>query len=223
MKTISKQKYIHDQVKPYNETIVNIVHNYIPYKCITCNDKHPAWLNYQIKHLINTKNEIFKKYLKDKRPNSLYEKLQTITWDLTIAIHTSKHAYYKCLDNKLNDPTTSSKAYWSTIRTIDKGKKIPAIPPIIVNKKLVTNFKDKANIFKDFFSKQREPIPNNSILLSIQTFETFNRLSTVDIALKKILKLIQGLTCTKANGHDNIFIRMLKICGTSIIKPLFVI
>ena len=87
----------------------------------------------------------------------------------------------------------------------------------------MTNFKGKANIFKDFFSKQHEPIPNNSILPSIQTFETFNRLSTVDIALKKILKLIQGLNCNKVNGHDNIFIRMLKICGTSIIKPLFVI
>ena len=55
---------------------------------------------------------------------------------------------------------------------------------------------------------------------SIQTFETSRRLSTVDIDSKKILKLIQGLNSNKAHGHDGISIRMLKICGPSVIKPL---
>ena len=55
---------------------------------------------------------------------------------------------------------------------------------------------------------------------SIQTFETSCRLSTVDIDSKKILKLIQGLNSTKAHGHDGLSIRMLKLCGSSLIKPL---
>ena len=38
--------------------------------------------------------------------------------------------------------------------------------------------------------------------------------------MKKILKLIQGLNSNKAHGHDGISIRMLKLCGLSIIKPL---
>ena len=75
--------------------------------------------------------------------------------------------------------------YWSII-TLFNGKKVPVIPPILVNNKLVTNFKDKANIFNDFFSKQCQPIP------STQSFETFNRLSTVDIDSKKILKINAG-------------------------------
>ena len=84
----------------------------------------------------------------------------------------------------------------------------------------MTNFKDKANIFNNFFSKQYQSIPNNSTLPSIQSFETSNRLSTVDIDSKKILKLIQGLNSYKAHGHDGISIRMLKLCGSSVIKPL---
>ena len=92
--------------------------------------------------------------------------------------------------------------------------------PLLDNNKLVTNFKDKANIFNDFFSKQCQPIPNNSTLPSIQSFETSNRLSTVDTDSKKILKLIQSLNSNKAHGHDGISIRMLKICGPSVIKPL---
>ena len=33
-----QNKNINDQLKLFNETIVNIVSNYIPNKCITCND-----------------------------------------------------------------------------------------------------------------------------------------------------------------------------------------
>ena len=86
-----QNKNIHDQLKLFNETIVNIVSNYIPNKFITCNDKDPPWLNDHIKRLINLKNEIFKKYLKDGRPDSVYENLQTITRDLTEATSNSKN------------------------------------------------------------------------------------------------------------------------------------
>ena len=92
--------------------------------------------------------------------------------------------------------------------------------PILVNNKLVTNFKDKASIFNDFFSKQCHPIPNNSILPSIQSFETSNKLSTIDTDWKKILKLIQGLVSNKGHGHDGISIRILRLCGSSVINPL---
>ena len=110
--------------------------------------------------------------------------------------------YYEWLANKLNDPNTSAKACWSTIKTRFNGKKVPVIPPILVNNKLETNFKDKASIFNDFFSKQCQPIPNNSTLPS-----------TIDTDLKKILKLIQVSNFNKGQEHDVISIRMLKITG----------
>ena len=52
-----QNKNIHDQRRLFIETTVNIVHNYIPNKCITSNDKDLLWLNYHIKSLINQKNE----------------------------------------------------------------------------------------------------------------------------------------------------------------------
>ena len=103
-----QNKNIHDQLKLFNETIVNIVSNYIPNKFITCNEKDLPWLNDHIKRLINLKNEIFKKYLKDGRPGSVHENLQTITWDLTEAVSSSKNVYYGRLVNMLSDPNTSA-------------------------------------------------------------------------------------------------------------------
>ena len=75
---VFQNKNIHDHLKLFNETIVNIVSNYIPNKCITCNNKEPPWSNDHTKHLINQKNEIFKKYLKDGNPTSVQENLQNL-------------------------------------------------------------------------------------------------------------------------------------------------
>ena len=73
-----QNKNIHDHLKLFNETIVNIVSNYIPNKCITCNNKDLPWSNDHTKRLINQKNEIFKKYLKDGKPTSVQETLQNL-------------------------------------------------------------------------------------------------------------------------------------------------
>ena len=149
---LSQNKNIHDQLKLFNEKIVNIVSNYIPNKCITCNGKDSPWLNDHIKRLINQKNEIFKKYLKNGRPNSVYGNLQTITWHLAEAVSSSKNVNYERLAKNLNDPKTSSKAYWSIIKTLANGKKVQVILPILVNNKLVTNFKDKAKTAENYAS-----------------------------------------------------------------------
>ena len=77
-KKLFQNKNIHDQLKLFDETIVNSVHNYFSNKCITCNDKNPSWLNDHINSLTIQKNEIFQKYLKNRRSKSIYENLQTI-------------------------------------------------------------------------------------------------------------------------------------------------
>ena len=85
--------------------------------------------------LLTRKIEIFKEYLKDGRPNSVYKNLQTITWGLTEAISSSKNIYYERLANKLSDPNTTSKAYWSIIKTLVNSKNVPVVPPVLANNK----------------------------------------------------------------------------------------
>ena len=97
-----QNRNIHDQVRLFNETKVNIFHNYFLNKRITCSDKYAPLLNDHINRHINQKNEIFKKYLRDGRPNSVYENLQFTAWDLTEAIISSKNLYYERLASKLN-------------------------------------------------------------------------------------------------------------------------
>ena len=49
---------------------------------------------------------------------------------------------------------------------------------------------------------------------------TSSRRFTLDLNEKKIIKIIRNLNVRKAHGHDDISIRMIKICDKSILKLL---
>ena len=93
---------------------------------------------------------------------------------------------------------------------------------MLVNNNLISNFREKANIFNDFFIQQYQPIANNGIVQTNQIFYTQNRLMDFDDC-GKILKLINGLNPHKAHGHDGISTRMVKLSNLIITKPLSII
>ena len=125
--------------------------------------------------------------------------------------------------NKLNDLQRNSKAYWSLLKCFLNNKKIPLIPPLFHENKFVTNFLEKAKLFKSFFSKQCSLINNGSTLPTHMKYLTNNRLSSISFSQEDIAKKIQNLDSGKAHGHDSISIRMLKLCGSAIYKTLVII
>ena len=97
------------------------------------------------------------------------------------------------------------------------------MPPLFHENKFVTDFKEKAELFNSHFATQCSSISNSSKLPSHIKNLTENRLSLISFSHDKIAKVIQNLDPNKAHGHDNISIRMVKVCGPSIYKPLEII
>ena len=62
----------------------------------------------------------------------------------------AKNDYTQRMTNKLNDPKAAPKTYWSILNRFLYNKKIPAIPPLLVNGKFASDFCTKANLFYDF-------------------------------------------------------------------------
>ena len=112
---------------------------------------------------------------------------------------------------KLMDPTTSAKAYWSILRRCLNDKKIPCIPPLFHDNKFITDFKEIAELFNSFFSKQCSIIDNGGKLPSNLVYHTDEKLSDIVFNSDDIGKIISGLDPKKAHGHDMVSIRMLKM------------
>ena len=81
----------------------------------------------------------------------------------------------------------------------------------------------KANIFNNFFAEQCTPLKNSSVLPQNQMFLTQSRVNCIDFNGGEILKIVRALNIHKAHGHDDISIRMIKICDKSLVKPLILL
>ena len=120
---------------------------------------------------------------------------------------------------KLDHPFTAPKACWSIFNNFLGKGKTPNIPPLIINDFVVSDFTAKANILNNFFTSQCSPVVNSSTLPNF-CYKTQKRISDIEIKEDDILLIIKNLNPNKAHGWDNVFIRIIQLCGKSIAKPL---
>ena len=83
----------------------------------------------------------------------------------------------------------------------------------------LSDFKEKADYFNEFFRLQCSPVVNSSVLTD-KSYLTASSLESITISRSEILKTIRSLDINKAHGHDNISIRMPKIYDDAIVEPL---
>ena len=193
--------------------------NYVPNEYITIDDKDPVSMNETIKNKMKVRNNLFKQYKQNGRFESDFILNERLGNELSDLISQTKALYYENLARKLNNPLLQAKTYWSILKTFYNDKKVPLIPPLLIDGKFATDIKAKANILNRFFADQCTALKNNSILPTNQIFLTQARLEFLEFTEGKIIKIIRALNINKAHGHD-ISIRMIKICDKSLLKPL---
>ena len=88
----------------------------------------------------------------------------------------------------------------------------------MIDDKYVTDTQMKANIFNKFFAEQCTPLKNNSVLPVNQMFLTQSRLSSISFNEDGILKIVRALNINKVHDHDDISIRMIRICDKSLLN-----
>ena len=174
----------------FNQTIINILCNFITHETLLFDDRDPPWMNKGIKKLIHEKKNIFNCLRQNNNDKQLLDRLKDLQAQLNFLIEKSKGKYCSRITNKLFDIGKSSKAYWPILKSFLIGKKFPCIPPLFENNEYVTYFKKKAELFNLFFANQCSLINNNSQLPRNLSYKINERLSSVKITDDDILKII---------------------------------
>ena len=213
---------INEMVSVCNATIKNIMANFIPHDTITCDDRDPPWFNNRIKKLIYEQNSLDKDYRKNN-DTKIFEKLTLLQKKLHLATEESKDTYYSNLSTKLAKQKSNPKTYWSVLKRFLNNKNMLCIPSLFHENKLVTHVREKAEIFNSYFARQCSLINSDSSLSCEVIKKASNSLYSVRFSTEDILQIINNLDSNKARGHDEISIRMLKICGSSVCRPLQII
>ena len=145
---------------------MNIFKNVIPHETITCKDKDPLWMNKQVKTLIAEKNAFYKRLMRRMVSSKLLDKLDALQTKLQSSINFFQFNCYKEISKKLSDPSTSPKCYWTLLKTLLNGRKVPCILPLFHHNKSITDFKEKSEICNSF-AKQCSLINNEITLTSL--------------------------------------------------------
>ena len=143
-----------------------------------------------------------------------------MTNNITTEISNSKKIYFDNLAKRLSDPKLNWKAYWGILKSFTNWKKVPIIPPLLINDQLVTKFNEKNYSFDEYHSNQCSITDNSSKSPMDQAPYTTSLLISLDIKESDILNIQKSLDANKADGYGDISIRMLKLSRKSILKPL---
>ena len=91
----------------------------------------------------------------------------------------------------------STKTYWPTVKSFLNNKKIPCIPPLFYQNRYFTKYKDKAELFTNFFANQCSLIKNSSLLPSVLFKRTENVISFIDFGSDGIVKIFKSYIQTR--------------------------
>ena len=131
-----------------------------------------------------------------------------------------ENEYFLRISVKLNNPNTDIMCYWSLIKTLLNGKKVPCLPSVYDINTYVTDFKEKCQLFNLNFSEQHTLLKNISTMANTCSKHTNNILDTIAFSKEDIYKIIKNLDLNKGHGCDMISIRMRKLFSNSIWKLL---
>ena len=88
------------------------------------------------------KKYAFKFFNANNKNYEAYLKLHIISTEFSEIFLKIKDDYHHQIADKLNDPYTSARSYWSISKNFSNETKISLILPILVNNKLISNLKE---------------------------------------------------------------------------------
>ena len=107
--------------------------DFAPNKIVTFYDKDFPWLTQYLKCKINWSDNIYQDYQGDD-----FIFLENVICKVSELISSRNNDYYNRQIQKLDDPKTSSKTYWSILKTFYNSKKVPLISPLLIKNRFLT-------------------------------------------------------------------------------------
>ena len=127
----------------FTGVLLNIFSKHISNKIITCNDKDAPWITPKVKSAIRRNSRVYRKWVQCGRIPGERDNVREVQNSTNKLINAAKRTFYVNLGNKLPDPNTGQKHFWTAFKRISNKKKQTNIPPIFENNCYMTNFQQK--------------------------------------------------------------------------------
>ena len=195
------------------------IEKHIPYKEVVIRPRDKEWMNCKVRSAIRKRNRLLKKFDRIKSIGNWnnYKQQRNLTTSL---IRDAKANYYLKLNNDLSNPSLCKKKWWSTVKSLYNNKIHMSIPSLKENLCIITDAKQKADIFNAYFVSQATVADIERTIIPIADGAVGKILSTIQTSTNEIEIIISNLDPSKACGHDKIGNKIIKMCIPGLLAPL---
>ena len=180
----------------------------------------PPWFNNFIRHLIRTKNRLFKRARSSRLPEqwAIYRAARN---KATNAIKMAKANHFNRMASSLANPKCPPSKWWNIARDMCglKGHSSNIVSPLNgKDNNTVFDDIDKANILNNTFINQ-----NTSTALENFPFgptQTKAIFTMTHVKASEVKNVLKSLPSKNSTGTDNISYRLLKEAGPGVVGPL---
>ena len=143
---------------------------------------------------------------------SSWEKCRSQRNFTTALIKFSKNQYYAKLNNKFQDPNTSSKKWWGIVKSLYGQQLHTTVPTLVEGPVMICDARDKAELLNEFFCSQSRLDESSSFVPAVFDYIPTSRIFSNVVACEwEVNALLSSVNINKACGPDGISNKMIKI------------
>ena len=214
----------------FEATINPLIDKYLPLKKLSRKETKnyfKPWITLGIRNSIKRRDNLHKRYIKAKdneTKNNYHAQYKELRNMIVTLCRESKKAYYQRF---FNDNANNIKNTWKGINQIIniKSKKSNQISSLIINNELITDSKQIANNFNEYFCTIAERLQSR-IYHASQNFTKYltnsndHNFFIAPTNITEIINIIDNLDVNKASGPHSIPIEILHTIKFTIADPL---
>ena len=204
----------------WKEIFLQIADKHAPLRLRKVKSEYTPWLTNEIKSMSYHRDYLKKKAVSFNSPvyHNAYKKCRN---EVNRRIKDAKINYYKTsLEN-----STNSKDSWNIINELlNKKSKTTSIKELIVDHNKITDDKDIANEFNNFFCKIGPQLAKNMPRSDLDPLYYVTPEENVfefrNVRSVELVSVLKRMKVSKSSGLDKISSKLLKAAGNSIIESL---
>ena len=216
------QCFINDDVNEacdkWTEIFLSVAKEYVPNKKVIIRPNDSPWYTSELRCFKRKLVKAYKKYKSNGLRSDQFETYKKLRNNYQQMLDEAERAYRESLTSSLSNQR-NTKIWWNTVKNLLGKGGDTSYPPLNVNDNTITDNKDKAEAFNNFFLSHSN-IDERNANLPPDPGILPEGLQSIEVSEDEVRDLIKCINISKSTGPDKVSPRLLKEAGGTIVPSL---
>ena len=210
---------VNDMCKEFMDILELTAKECVPNYTCTIRTKEKPWMTKEIKNAIRTRNRLFNQIKRGDKSAHVLKAYRQCRNSVVHLVRLAKQLHEAKLLNTLNSTKVNSGQWWKCLRKLRGNDMSKSIPPLSLGDQVVTDSKQKADMFNTYFVSQSTMDVDATWDPGIPPASDFS-IDTIATSSDEVYNILSHLDVAKATGPDGIGCKLLREAAPCISTPL---